>query len=264
MTSVSLRVRTFALALAATAAASALAAPAEAGTVSLLYDPTGADAYSSGAGGEFIGRITGIDVPAMGPGVKILPDTAAYQTFQTFCLEYSEHFVPGVTYSWTMSTEAKNGGASGQFPVGSATDPLDARTAYLYTQFWRGALSQYDYVLGSTNRSVTSAQLQNAIWYLEGERTLAQIGGVTSQAYLWVTEATTAVSSGGSWHQRWGANGLGNVRVLNLTDTAGNPVQDQLFLVPVPPAALLGLGMLGGIGGIGVLRKRRRRAYDAD
>lgn len=234
-------------------AVAAAAAAAEAGTIRLYNDTSGADAYSNGSGGEFLAKITGANpLPSMGAGVQILPDTATYQTFQTFCLEHSEHFSPGTTYLWTISTGARNGGVSGQTTPNF--DPLDATTAYLYTQFWHGKLSNYDYVLGSSDRSLAAKELQNAIWYLEGERTLAQIGGTGTQAWTWIQEATAATSVGGSWYQKHGT-GIGSVRVLNITDASGNPKQDQLFLVPLPPAAWLGLST--GLLAIAVRRRRR-------
>lgn len=227
----------------------ALAATAAAGTISIDRDTS---SYSGtwGGGEDKVISFSGGGVPSMGSGVAI-----SGGIFQTFCLEAGVGISINTTYNYTVGTGATNGGVSGQTTTNF--DPLDARTAYLYTQFWNGTLSNYNYTTGS-GRTASATSLQLAIWQIEGElvNALQTAYNGDTQAQAWVSQANTAVASGGSWFNQ----GIGNVRVLNLTDSSGNDIQSLLVLVPLPPALLSGLGLLAGLGGVGVLRRRNRRA----
>ena len=83
--------------------------------------------------------------------------------FETFCIEYSEHFSPGSTYYYGISQGAMNGGLSGGNP-----DPISRGTAWLYLQFAKGTLAGYNYALGPGGNA-SAAALQATIWWLEGE-----------------------------------------------------------------------------------------------
>jgi len=234
------------LALASCFAVSADAFAGQTGTIKVNRDRDGTDAYSGTSAGEFkVVAFTGLNVPPLGNNVL----TGGTGLFQTFCVEFNEDIAMAKTYDWELNTAAVGGGVTGGNP-----DPLDARTAYLFSQFWKGTLSDYEYTdLGDQvgERGWYSEQLQRAIWYLEGE--VSSLTGY-SQAQTWVNEATTAISDG-DW------SGIGNVRVLNVTSidaTTGAVLQrqDLLVLVPLPPAAFAGFLLLGGMG---VIRRRRRR-----
>jgi len=213
------------------------------GTIRVTRDTTGTDAYAAGVGGEYkVTDFNGFATAPLGSGVQV-----GSGIFQTFCIEYNETISMGKTYDWTLNTEAVQGGVGGGNP-----DPLSAETAWLYTQFWNGTLDDYDYNLGVGNRADSADQIQHAIWYLEQEITSLD---TSSQAWTWVTDAQSAVSSG-NW------SGLGGVRVLNVSQTLSDGTvrdrQDLLVIIPVPlpPAALAGFVMLGGLG-LARLRKRR-------
>jgi hypothetical protein len=170
-----------------------------------------------------------------GYSLKILEDGfggyGAGTVLTSFCVEKDEHFDPGRSYYAVINTAAVNGGIGGPNP-----DPLDERSAYLYTQFISG------------NPSFQNQQkLQDAIWYIEQE-------GGCGNTYAGL--ADLAVRNG-DW------SGLGTVRVLNLyTGYDGvhysGRVQDQLIsIVPVPvPGAIL----LAGIGTVlvGWIRRRQK------
>ncbi len=150
--------------------------------------------------------------------------------FKTFCMEWNEYFDSGRTYHADISTVAIRGGES-------IDDPLDERTAYLYTNYING---QY--------AGVSEQDIQDAIYYIEGE------GGVNNSL---VAEATNAVA-GGAW------SGIGNVRVLNLwryydpqTGTYSGWAQDQLVTVGVIPAP--GAALLVSVGVVAVNWLRRRK-----
>ncbi len=184
--------------------------------------------YSSGVGGEFKAtQLTGYVGELGGTG------SLSAGSFETFCLEYGEHFRPGDTYNVSLNTAAVFGGTDG------GADPIDARTAFLYTRFRQGTLAGFDY--SDAGRQASSGQLQNAIWYLEEEA-----GGVNN---AFVALANAAVAVGGEWY----GQGIGNVRVMNLSNAEFEHAQDQLTLIPLPSAAgLAGLGL-----GAGLIRRRR-------
>ena len=197
-------------------------------------------------GGEFgVTSINGLTALSMGSGAGISGDV-----FQTFCLERNEVLSPG-TYNWSLGTAAHNGGVGG---ATNNSDPISAATALLFTKFWNGTLTNYaghsyNYTAGS-GRVASAAELQDAIWFLEDELTSSQMDH-NSTAWAW---AQQALSDAGT------STSIGNVRVLTLTDSSGGNHQDVLVLIPLPPAAMLGLGLLSAIGIAGVIRRRRTQA----
>lgn len=203
-----------------------------------------------------------------GPTIRMLNDSTPSYTFKileegfsgystgtimnTYCLEYHEHFYPGTSYYAVLNTLSLQGGmdwAGGIYDQGPLEpaygDPLDPRTAYLYTRFMEG-----------DSRFTDQIKLQNAIHYIEAEfRDADTIGPKNSYVFL----AEQAVAENGEWY----GMGLGNVRVMNLWKyfdgrTYSGFVQDQLILIhPVPaPGAVL----LAGIGTIFVGWLRRRKS----
>lgn len=195
------------------------------------------DGSGSGPGGEFVATVL-----SGGSG-----------TFETFCLEKNEYFSYGETLRVnSISSGAMNGGVSGG--VGGS-DPLDNRTAYLYTQFRSGSLSGYDYGNASLRAGDANA-LQNAIWFLEGEISTIGSGLSTTtqasqiaQAQNWVDEANAA-----------GWTGLGGVQVLNLYRGANfaTHAQDQLYITPVPEPETYVM-LLAGLGLMGFVARRRQQ-----
>lgn len=192
-----------------------------------------------GDGGEF--TLTSVGDPIPG-GVT---------QWQSFCLEMPEPVTIGATYKFDISTGAINGGYSGGNP-----DPISPETAYLYTQFLDGNLSNYNYTPGYFDRRISAGELQEAIWYLEGEADYAN-----GQAATWVNEAFNA-----------GWNTTGDIYVVNFytmkQDTffglfdLGDPyrVEKQSMLIRVPsvvPAP--GAVILASIGILITNRLRNRR-----
>lgn len=156
--------------------------------------------------------------------------------FVTFCIEYSEHFSYGVTYNFTLSNNALNGGVAGGNP-----DPLSDATKWLYYQAVSGNYtSTYTLATGLGLSNSVGAHFQNAIWHLEEERTASQLGtssgGYKLATYALANQNWSTLSAAG--HQAY---------AMNLTDAAGGRHQDQLAydLVPVPvpePTSLMVLG----------------------
>jgi hypothetical protein len=213
----------------------------------------------TGNGGEFQGKITGAPITI---GSHTIPTGFI---FETFCIEEYENVSGGdASYVAVVNSSAVKGGnnvamgsEAGKNPLYSGSgeavdaagqslcgDPLDPKTAYLYTQFARGELSGYRFGGTLAEHEADAAALQNAIWYIEQEVTSLAAGKATT----WVNEATNA-----NWQD------IGLVRVLNLYGYGGpgiNPTtgalqytaQDLLIYVPVPVAVLLGLLGLGAAG----------------
>jgi hypothetical protein len=202
-------------ALAAATLVSASPAGAAPNTITLHRDD-GASGYTGDVGGGEFGvtQLDGLSVPAMDPAVAV-PGSI----FQTFCLEGGVHVPMGVPVIYTVSDAAKAGGQSGAV---NGEDPISLQTSYLFFNFWHGTLTTpYDNTLGA-GRKDSATQLQIAIWYFEGEfDPVFIVPGSDAEAFI--DEADAAVN-GGSWTDNHG------VRVLNLTNSAGDDLQDVLVL----------------------------------
>jgi hypothetical protein len=236
----------FTIALCALVAAPALADLGDVTKISL--QTTTWTYYGGTGGGEFHATVIGLPLADVGP---------INSTWETFCLEENETVGSGThNYFGVVNTAAVKGGDNPSMgsvaggnpiygdPLGqqSVGDPLDARTAYLFTKFSQGTLLNYDFAGPTAARKADAAALQDAIWKIEQEITKT----LTGQALAWYNEATTAVASG-AWQ------GIGDVRVLNLytgytANTVSGAAQDVLVMVPVPAAVLLGFLGLGAAG----------------
>jgi hypothetical protein len=180
--------------------------------------------YYSGIGGEY----------TLAPDAAFAALTGQVGSFQSFCLEATESIIPGSTYDIQIGTEAVSGGLNNGPAGPSGGDPLDARTAYLYSNFRAGTLSGYDYTPG-TGRSDSAQALQDVIWYIENETANDWSTGSLQDTFY--TAAQDAVTSG-SWV------GVGDVWVLNLygighVGDLSYRHQDMLVTIPAPGAVVL-------------------------
>ncbi|HRE81897.1 MAG TPA: VPDSG-CTERM sorting domain-containing protein [Opitutaceae bacterium] len=183
------------------------------------------------------------------------PGSAAAGTFQTFCLEYSEHFTPGTVYNYSIGNAATLGGVSG---ATNGADPISLGTAWLYSQFAAGSLAGYDYGAG---RKASNTSLQLAIWFLENET--SGISGYSSYGTpgqnVFLDAAFAKFGSASS--ARADANGAYGVQVLNLTKGQTH-AQSQLYAsapirVPDTGATVVLFGLtLAGL--LGIKRKLAR------
>jgi len=205
-------------ALGATLGTSAFATP---------YVSLNSNSYQNGLGGEFT-AIPNAD--ALGAGGT--PNLTAYLNsyaavarngagFQTFCLEYNEHFNWGANYQYGVSSAAVQGGTT-------TSDTLSVGTAWLYSQFAQGTLAGYFGV----NRPANAGLLQNTIWYLEGE--IASLSPNTFSTAVSAhfgslaaaqadTSSIDALNANAAYYGVW---------VLNLGDPNSSPAyqkQDQLI-----------------------------------
>jgi hypothetical protein len=154
--------------------------------------------------------------------------------FQTLCVETTEYFNPGDTYNVLISNDIM---PDDQFPAG---EPITMGTAWLYSQFAAQTLSGYDYTEGS-GRIATAGDLQQAIWYLQGD--VASLVNGSADGTAFYNAAVTAL--GGVAAVNSAANGAYGVVCLNLRD--GND-QDQLMVVPEPSVVSFGLLFLLPLG----------------
>lgn len=190
--------------------------------------------FSVGNGGAFI--VTNTTGPISISDYSVLAQGDG--GFLTFCIEENEYFNPGGQYNYALSFGAKNGGVSG---ATNGYDPISNATAWLYSQFAQGILT----VGGFSYSHANLGDLQNAIWFLEGE------GGVNN--YLSTYALNNVVDATGN------SNGSYGVQAINLYYTTGENSQDQLYYHRVPDqGATLGLLGLGLLGLVGIRRKFAR------
>lgn len=144
----------------------------------------------------------------------------------TFCLEKDETIAYGTHYRAELSDIVLRGGANTD-----AGDPLDTRTAYLFTNFHHGT---------DTAKGWSTKDLQEAIWFIEEE-----LPGHTlsAGAKALVEESNKANGS------------LYDVRAMNLYQ---GDVHRQSVLTVVPEPATVVLWGICGVCGLVLARRRKR------
>jgi len=213
--------------------------------------------HHSGVGGEFVVKSDGTAA-----STAFVNATKAHYNplatfnggFETFCLEYNEHFSPGSSYEYQVSPGAIKGGQT-------VSDPISVGTAYLYGLFAQGSLAGYNY-----SSSTSAGNLQNTIWFLEGERNGLPAGPLianpgTFNSLLIAQFGTLAAAQLESLTTTGGVTvnaATFGVAALNLGGGPTWPRQDQLVFqgVPVPDGGttLILLGM--AMGGLSLLRRK--------
>jgi len=210
-----------------------------------------------GSGGEF--RITSGDAWATSVAANYAASAKSGGGFETFCIEYNEHFSPGSIYYYQISPDAIKGGMT-------TSDPISAGTGFLYGLYARGLLSGYSDI----NNLYASGPgaLQQTLWFLEGEQATSGgswdsllIGEFGSLANARLTIATSA-------HYGTVTAASFGVAALNLGTTPSGDgglwsAQDQLVYqgggfqtTPDGGSTLILLG--SAVGSFSLLRRRLR------
>ena len=169
-------------------------------------------------------------------------------SFETFCLERTEFFSPGTLYNVAISDRAVSGGIDLQNNV-PGSDPLSKGTAWLYREFLMGRLAGYDYDTGNGHRRASAAALQEAIWWLEDEMTLANPANNKFISLL-----------GFMSDPKTDNDGLYPVAVLNIYGLDGNFAQDQpVSMVHSPEPAAMLLFASGFLGFAEIVRRKLKK-----
>jgi hypothetical protein len=244
-----------ALVAVATPAGRAFAGPiGDTGQFNQVQGPgVGANGYASGNGGEF--RVSGYGTSLSNANYAASTRNIgnADPSFQTFCIEVDENTGSDPTY-FIVGDQAVLGGNGGPSP-----DPLSKGTAWLYSQFAKGVLTNYVYTPGNTlgnnnDRHETAAALQKAIWFFEEES--------LGENNYFVTAAATQFGGLANASMQASSGYLG-VYVLNTYSTkAANGTlsghrQDFLYMVPDGGTTAMLLG--GVLMGLGALRRKYGR-----
>jgi hypothetical protein len=248
---------------------SASAAIADGSTITIVQNGVG------GVGGGGIFQVT--------------QTTNGSQSFQTFCIERSEHIANNGTYWVSENNGAIGGGESGQ--TMSNYDPIGSDTAWFYGQFVNhgSSLSSVGFQWGTSSAaSDWASALQLVIWRSEGEVNSswqdlgpypfsASSSVIADANTLWNTLHATALATG-DFHVKalnlWTANITSDYPYLDQNSTAGDSAradavlnkaaQSQLYYdsdiqnegLPVPePSAML---IWGGLAGLGLVFNRLR------
>ena len=207
---------------------------------------------------------------------------SAAGSFGTFCLQVSENFPgsnpPGPAngiYQARIRTYTEGRGASNWDPanpgVAATSNPdrdyISSNTAWIYSSFRNNNFGGFTGFSGLTTNQIGDA-LQLAIWYSEGELFSATGVSANSRSSRWLGNTADGVAARALFAYANSIQHNGNmygVRVLQLWAYNGTPgnggfnsyAQDQLTIVPLPPAAYAGLGTMAAAFGLGYVRRRR-------
>lgn len=211
-----------------------------------MEDPGSSWRHGSFAGGAFRAvTVSGYNGENGGAG-------GSANSFLTFCLERGENISMGQQSYTEISNRAMNGGPDGGNDP-EPGDPLSAVTAFLYWSFRTGQSIGSGAFAGEVDSAEETRSLQRAIWFAENEFDGSESewqGDTRAQNYYnWAV-----ANNDGDFH---------GVAVMRLWANYSNGEfsgarQDQLTLIPLPPAAWAGLGSLAGVMAIGYVRRRKQ------
>jgi hypothetical protein len=178
--------------------------------------------YQNGVGGEF----KALDNDGVGGTFALhgyasttsTGTSGALTSFDTFCVQGGTDdvtFNPGQKYGYSVSTQILGGPANGV--------PLDPRALnqgveWLYMEFATGQLAGYDFTNSGGNRWKDAGELQNEIWFLEGE--ISSAGASNPFA--------ADLAGAGTLSGNYGVEVL-NLWTINSDGAVTGPAQNQLI-----------------------------------
>ena len=237
-------VRKTILTIIAVALPMAVVVPVKANPNTVVLDAT---SYYPGLGG---GEFTAYTLPETFLG-NYAPVAQAYGGFETFCMETGVEFSPGTLYYYTLGNVTQP--TPGNAQQGSGL-PLSQGVAYLYYQFGKGLLSDFNYTSGA-GRQADDNLLQAAIWALQGGQSY---GGYPTPITDNKFYNDAIAHFNGSLTDAASAYTGSDVQVLQVWINPDNTgaAQNQLVLTSVPDGGLT-VALLGGaLIGLQVLRRK--------
>ena len=211
--------------------------------------------YPGNGGGEFTA------VTQTGPsylGYYNALDATYAGGFETFCVETGVDFSGGSSYYYSLGSVAQPVGNLSYPPSTGAGVNLSAGAAWLYAEFGRGVLANFEWNYDSTRQSDDNL-LQAAIWTFQGNQnyTSAYTTPATQANNVYYDAAVNALGSTNAANANYTGTSVEILQMWTGEDANGNgigPAQNQLVLVPDGgmTAGLLGIGLIG----FGALRRK--------
>ncbi len=163
------------------------------------------------------------------------------QTFASFCIDFSEAAsTSGDTYQIVSLAQAPMPGT----PYGEAVaNQINAVVANAAALGWIDNRLQAD--TNQTDYLAKMGAIQAAIWEAFGSDinvSSSRTSNALENYYSVLTDSQTFD---------------GGLRLNGLKALVAEGQQDMLYVVPLPPAAFAGLGMLGTIAGVRTIRRRK-------
>lgn len=198
--------------------------------------------FSGIAGGGGAGRVVvdGRTLPTGHIGFQITTGPSAGSQFFTFCIELSQNVGSGPAFYQIVDlTQAPLPGPS----YGSGTaDQISAVVANAVALGWIDGRLQSD--TAQTNYLGRMGAIQAAIWDAIGgsvDINATDTSASVRDAYTQLLDTTTFDST---------------LRLSGLRALTNSSRQDMLYVVPLPPASLAGVGLM--VAGLGIRAARRR------
>lgn len=234
-----------------TIAASAHGDPIPAGQIKMDALRSRFSVAGGGVAGEFVVNASQLNFTPVGLG----RNGAGSNQFISFCVETTESLQLNTWYGAELNTETRN-----------TNRPLRIETAYLYSQFVKGTLSEYRYFDSDASDAAKTASaraLQEVIWYYQDpDGFAARYGANAFDAGGYFTGSSAYKALARNWYMEipqgiaMGGNDLSKVRIINVWDAAGGARQDTIAMIPLPaPLWLATTGL--SLAGFVVVRRRR-------